>query len=244
MRLKEWGITDGPFLSFDKQTRERFGMYLVAGGGVSTPLNPRDTLQVFVVPPTGSEPAFDKEISTLGLTSQLAGKSFIAFASTDRDRFFRQYYGGLRFKTFYYDRDTTEPLRRFPATLDVLVGQDEAVTGGRAKGIVLRLEGFYPLPFTNTEFIYLFGNVEMIPGRPNVSDSIILQAAPANTLVPAANVLLVSTPQLNRDRYRIGVGMDVIALIEAIKTSKANSLPKATGSPAPDGAAKDKVTGK
>ncbi len=217
VRLAHWGVSKSRLLSFDQSTRERFGMYLVFGGGTSTPLTPRETLQVFEVPPMGSVPAFDQQIQDLGLTTQLAGKQFIAFASQDRDRFFRQYYGGIRLKTFYYNRDTDEPLRRFPGTLDVLLGQNEAITGGRLHRAVLRLEGFFPLPFSEVRDIFLFGTAELIPGRPNISDAIILQPAPANTPVPAANVLLVSSPQLNRDHYRLGVGLDFLSLIQHIK---------------------------
>jgi hypothetical protein len=225
-RIFHWGVSKSRLLSFDQTTRERFGMYLVLGGGTSTPLNPRDTLQVFGVPPPGSVPAFDQAIKNLGLTDKLMGKQFVAFASQDRDKFFRQYYVGIRLKTFYYDRDTDEPLRRFPATLDILVGQNEAVTGGRLHRAVLRLEGFYPLPFNETKDVYLFGTAEMIPGRPNISDAIILQPAPASTPVPAVNVLLISTPQLNRDHYRLGVGIDVLSVIQHIKERNANNPSK------------------
>jgi hypothetical protein len=223
LRLKGWGFRRSRLLSFERNIKERFGMYLVGGGGISTPINPRDTLQVFAVPPLGSVPAFDKEIQNLGLTSQLAGKSFIAFASQDRDKFYRRYYAGFRLKTFYYERDTDEPLRRFPATLDVLTGQNEAVAGGRLQRMVLRLEGFYSLPFTEANYIYLFGTAEMIPGRPQISDAIILQSAPANTPVPASNVLLISTPQLSRDQYRLGIGIDAISLIQHIKDRNLNN---------------------
>ncbi len=67
---------------------------------------------MFNNPAPGVELAFDQQIAALGLTSQLAGKKFVAFASQDRDKFFRQYYAGIRLKTFYYDRDTDEPQRR------------------------------------------------------------------------------------------------------------------------------------
>lgn len=221
LRIVHWGVSRSRLLSFDPSTRERFGMYLVAGGGTITPINPRDTPQIFAVPPAGSVPAFDTEVKKLGLN--LTGKEFIAFAAQDRDKFFRQYYGGIRLKTFYYDRDTGEPLRRFPATLDVLVGQSEAITGGRLRGPVLRLEGFYPFPFSETRDLYLFGTAELNPGRPHISDAVILAPAPTGTPVPAANVLLVSTPQLTRDHYRIGVGIDFLSLIQHIKESNANN---------------------
>lgn len=221
-RILDWGVTKSRLLSFDQSTRERFGMYFTAGFGTVTPFNPRDTVQVFNNPAPGVEPAFDQQIAALGLTSQLAGKKFVAFVSQDRDKFFRQYYAGIRLKTFYYDRDTDEPQRRFPATLDVVFGQNEAVTGGRLHRVVMRLEGFYPLPYTETNFMYLFGTADLILGRTHVNNAIILQPATNNPPIPDPSILLISTPQLNRDHYRIGVGMDFLQVINKIKSKNDN----------------------
>ncbi|HYL10592.1 MAG TPA: hypothetical protein VEU31_07635 [Candidatus Acidoferrales bacterium] len=224
-RLLDWGVTQSRLLSFDQTTRERFGLYFTAGFGTITPFNPRDTVQVFNNPAPGVEPVFDQQIAALGLTSQLAGKRFVAFASQDRDKFFRQYYAGIRLKTFYYDRDTDEPQRRFPATLDVVFGQNEAVTGGRLHRMVMRIEGFYPLPYSETNFMYLFGTADLILSRAHINNAVILQPATNNPAIPDPTILLISTPQLNRDHYRIGVGMDFLQVISKIK-SKNDNKPK------------------
>jgi hypothetical protein len=99
----------------------------------------------------------------------------------------------------------------------VTIGQNEYVTGGRMHGPVIRMEGFFPLPYDKAKFISLFATAQMIPGRANISGvPLILPAAPAGTAFPADNVLLIGTSQPNRDHYRIGVAFDAIPLVKRI----------------------------
>jgi len=203
LRIHKWN-ENLIFGSFDGSTSNRFTLSLIAGGGMTTPVNPRETLDVFKVSPGAP-----------GLPTIPAGKDFIAFVSPDRDRFFRQYYAGLRLQTYYFDyRNPSIPLQRFPATLDITFGQNEAVTGGRLRGGVLRLLGFYPLPYSGLKFINIFGTALMKLSRTKITDPLILEPAPAGTTVPAANVFLLTVPQINRDYYRVGVGIDFISLIK------------------------------
>src|SRR5882672_57403 len=130
-RVAHWGLTKSRLLSFDQSTRERFALYFTTGFGRITPLNPRDSLEVFKNPIPGTELDFDAEIAKQNLTTQIAGKQFLAFVPDDRYKFYKEHYTGFRLKTFYYDRDTDEPLRRFPATVEAVFGQNETVTGGR-----------------------------------------------------------------------------------------------------------------
>src|SRR5262249_41114359 len=131
------------------------------------------------------------------------GKTIIAFVPSDRDRFFRTYFAGIRLKTYFSEDDYKRP----PAMLDITFGQIEAVTGGRLRGGVFRIEGFYPLPinFTSdkTGFLYLFGSANMKFSRTNIQDPLILAPAPSTTPFPASNVVFITVPQLNRDYYRI-----------------------------------------
>ncbi len=189
------------FSSFDELTKQKFTFHLFAGFGAQTPLTPRETLQVFNATP--------EAITRLGLGLLMPAPTFIAFVSPDRDRFFRQYYAGFRLKTIYFYPDETR-IKRFPATLDVAYGQNEAVTGGRFRGGVFRVEGFYPLPWAEASMFYLFGTALMKPARTNIVDPLILSRAPAGTLVPDPSVAIVAIPQINRDFYRIGVGIDLL----------------------------------
>lgn len=195
-----------PFSSFDNSTTNKFVVSLVAGGGATTPLNPRDTLEVFKISP-----------GAVSLFPQAAGKDFIAFVSPDRDRFFRQYYAGLRLQTYYFNsRNDDIPLTRFPAMLDITFGQNEAVTGGRLRGGILRLEGYYPLPYEGLKFINLFGTAMMKLTRTKITDPLILEPAPTGTTVPGQNVVIVTVPQINRDYYRIGVGIDFVSFVKSL----------------------------
>ncbi len=200
--------------SFDHETKNRFSAHFVLSAGTITPLTPRDSLQIFKVPTRSAEPLFFTQPGTQNV--DFTNKDFVAFATRDRDRFFRQYYAGFRLKTFYLN-NAGNPVHRFPAMLDVMVGQNESVTGGRLRGAVIRLEGFFPLPFESAKYIYLFGTGLLKPAKAKISDAIILEPAPQATTVPASNVVILSVPQINRDYYRLGVGIDAISLFQYIK---------------------------
>jgi hypothetical protein len=101
------------------------------------------------------------------------------------NRFYRQYYGGVRVQSTQHTH-----------MLDVSLGQNEAITGGTLHGIVMRVDGFYALPVTGGNFLYLFGTVMVraSPRPPSIGD-----------------------PGL--DSYRIGVGVDVIQMLKALRTN-------------------------
>ena len=79
--------------------------------------------------------------------------------------------------------------------VDVTVGQNEAITGGRLRGTVLRVDSFYALPVTGGNFLYLFGTamVRASPRAPGIAGGV--------------------------DSYRIGVGVDVIQMLKALRTN-------------------------
>jgi hypothetical protein len=101
------------------------------------------------------------------------------------NRFYRQYYGGVRVQSTQHTH-----------MLDVSLGQNEAITGGTLHGMVMRVDGFYALPVTGGNFLYLFGTVMVraSPRPPSIGD-----------------------PGL--DSYRIGVGVDVIQMLKALRTN-------------------------
>ncbi len=209
-----------PLPSFSDTTKQKFSLHLIFGGGAITPLTPKDTLEVFSIAPGTLT---DEDRARLeALYPQVIGKTEVAFVTADRDRFFRQYYAGFRLKTHYFNADDPpKPLARFPATLDITYGQNESVTGGRLRGGVIRLEGFYPLPYDQTRFLYLFGTVMLKPSRTKITDPLLLQPPDPNIKVPSSQVAMVTVPQANRDYYRIGVGVDFIELVKVVKGSRA-----------------------
>ena len=101
------------------------------------------------------------------------------------NRFYRQYYGGVRVQSTQHTH-----------ILDVSLGQNEAITGGTLHGMVMRVDGFYALPVTGGNFLYLFGTamVRTSPRPPAIGD-------------PGV------------DTYRIGVGVDVLQMLKALRTN-------------------------
>jgi hypothetical protein len=190
--------------SFDQRSKQKFSLSVIASAGAITPLNPQDTISVF----NASSAAIAR--FNLPATTKL-----IAFVSPDRDRFFRQYQAGFRLKTHYFSL-IDKPLYRFPAMLDITYGINESVTRGRVRGGVLRLDAFYPLPWDSVKFIYLYGTAMLKPARAKITDPLILQAAPAGTPVPSPDTAIVTIPQIDRDYYRLGVGVDAISLFKTI----------------------------
>jgi hypothetical protein len=82
---------------FDNVTLNFIGAF-----GAVSPLSPKQSVELFEVPKENSSQAaaFFEEFPGA------KGKEHIAFITPERNRFLRQYYGGLRFKTY-----TKEPVR-------------------------------------------------------------------------------------------------------------------------------------
>jgi hypothetical protein len=142
--------------------------------------------------------------------------SYIAFSTQDRNRFLRQYYGGFRFKTYYFDRNDVR-LGRFPSTVDVTFGGNEAVTGGRFHGGVLRIDFFQSIPVGGwAGSIFFYGSFFLKPVKTDIVDPLLLRPA-TGILVPSANVAMAFSPQINRDYYRLGIGVEMLSLFKQLK---------------------------
>jgi len=98
-----------------------------------------------------------------------------------RNRFLRQYYGGIRIASRL----------KSPLTLDVEIGQNEAITGGRLASTVLRFDSFYALPAPGAGFVYLYGTMMM----------------------------KTSAGGAGSDLYRLGVGIDFVQLLKALRNN-------------------------
>lgn len=186
----------------DPDTHNRVSAHLILGGGVITPLNPQQSVQVFDVP--SNQPSFFTQYP------QAVGKQYVAFTLLDRNRFFRQAYGGFRLKTNFLGDSTRT---RFPETFDVTYGVNESITGGTIRGGVMRLEGFVPLPYSKASWVYLFGTGLFKLGSAATSSPFFLDQA-TGILPTNANAVIIATPQTNRDYYRIGIGIDFVDLIK------------------------------
>lgn len=201
------GLT-GPIPSgFGGETKARFGISLVFAAGMSTPFGSQQVApQFFKVNPTVKERFHVPE-----------GKEFIAFVSADRNRFFRQYYGGLRLKTYYVRKHTNELDNVFPGIIDLTFGQNESITGGGLYGGIARLDGIYPLPFIRGKYkgsLYVFGSALMKLSKPKIPPTVILQPPDTPPDINSDKVLIQQVPMQDADHYRLGVGVDLIRLLK------------------------------
>ena len=96
-----------------------------------------------------------------------------------------------RFFRQYYGGVRVASQLKTPLTLDATVGQNEAITGGTLQGAVLRFDSFYALPVPGADFAYLYGTMLM----------------KANGRGPGT------------DLYRLGVGIDFIQLLKALRNN-------------------------
>jgi len=151
---------------------------------------------------------------------------FISFFTPERTRFFRRYYGGFRLKTYFFSLDVKgecDPKRKdrcdapydiFPGIIDVTVGKDEAVTEGKLSHLLFRVEGVYPLPFVPGFHIFgsiytaFRGNSQQQPFNTFTVNS------PTNGAANDANTFRFSLAPLDRDYFRVGVGVDLIQLLK------------------------------
>ena len=159
-------------------------------------------------------------------------RSFIQFYEQDRSRFFRRYYAGLRLKTYFFspdvhsycqpfenrnldEGDCAAPYDMFPGIIDLTFGQDESVTGGRTVGIVARLDAVYPLPWFKG--MHVFGSMyTRIHGSSKASQpfSGYTIVNPSNGAANDLNTFRFGLQPLDRDYFRIGVGVDLIQVFK------------------------------
>jgi len=198
-------------------TKQKFSAYFIAGIGAISPLSPKDTVQIFTRPS-------DADLEKLGLGKLDPKFEFIAFASPDRDSFFRQYYAGIRIKSHYFHQNSIgkyDVVNRPGGMFDITLGQNEAVTGGRLRGMIIRFDGFYPLPVSDRSILYLYGSALInLRKRAAITDPVFLTTAPSNTSFPAENVFVTTSTPSNRDLYRIGIGVNLLELFRGRFTQK------------------------
>jgi len=149
---------------------------------------------------------------------------YVAFIPADRERFYRNYEAGFRFRI--YGEDFDHHILRFPGIMDLTAGQDEYVTGGSLNGVVVHIGGLLPIAIPKVDGIYAFGDLDSEVNGPSGSGAqLLLQPVPstANVTYLSNTVYDISVPQPNRDRYRFGFGIDLFHLISAKEQSSQSS---------------------
>jgi hypothetical protein len=220
------------FRGFSENTRQRFYLGFIAGVGATGFFDaPSKNVQVFQVPAVGSPQSTAFMKAYPGIASANVG-----FISPDVERFPKQYLAGLRLTTRYVS-PSGMPLTSAPAMLALTVGQNQVITGNQLRGVVGRIEAFYPLPFGNRSestlagafsSLYLFGNTEMKLGSSKSLPNLVLQ--PVTTAAFDSSVTLVSAPN-TRDLYRIGFGVDLVSFLAHLTGGSAGKSTTAAASP-------------
>jgi hypothetical protein len=226
----------------------KLGASLVFGIGASTPFS-NDKPVTYSLINTSILAAYPK------LALQPSTITNVAFVTQDRSRFFRKYYTGLRFKTFAFDPSVTvdcddpkakpvggitpplvpcpAPQNRFPGVFDLTVGQDESVTGGQLRHWVFRMDAVYPFPFVPG--MHILGSVNLALAKNKLTSPVTIQSPSPAPVENGSNINTVRqvVPQLDRDIFRIGVGVDIDQILKALKKKPANSSADAKAGKSP-----------
>jgi hypothetical protein len=217
-----------PFFSSIKNMRARIGIALVAGGGFTSPFSTPSANRnqtVFALPSN----------SPLRTTFNIpASFTNIAFVDEERSRFFRKWFTGIRLKTYHFSKfadglcdwlKTEKPCEAlhnsFPGITDLTVGQDEQVTAGHLSSLVFRLDTVYPLPFPG---FHIFGSLNSAFQKNELSAPVVLGFPTTPAVATDSSVFLAVVQPRSRDIYRVGLGLDLIQVINSRKKTAAANL--------------------
>jgi hypothetical protein len=156
------------------------------------------------------------------------GYTAIAYVQQKRTGFLFKWGAGARLTRVFPARgDGGVP---YAGMLDLAIGQDQSVTGGRTGGVVFHMEGQYPIPYQSLSFVYVFGSTSIRLTK-NLNDSIInLGTISPTPTIPSPTVLELPTQQPDRDFYRFGVGVNVLDVFSNwFKGSSASTTPANKG---------------
>jgi len=199
------------YAAFGGTGRSRTTVSLIASAGMATPFRPENAISIFEKPSESSSAwaQFAQQYPAATADQYQA----IAFVTEERSRFLRQYYAGLRFESHYLDAGGQTELRP-PASVDISIGQNEAVTAGALHGVVLRVDAYYPLPFEKGSFVYLYATGVFNAFGPQTAQSSLLLQSSVGRTVYDTDVFVAPMPLSNRDFYRIGVGIDLVQMVK------------------------------
>jgi hypothetical protein len=183
-------------------TRERFAFHAIAAAGLTT--------------------AFDNG-TPITLYSDIrmpmsSPQYYAVIRPTDSSTYPGQYYGGLRWKTFYFD-DHDHLLNIAPTTIEILFGHDAV---GSRPGLIptIRVDGFFSFPSQKFNFMHFFVTViAKLDHPPSDIDPRLSPFLQSIAFDPAvlASARILTTQGVNRDFYRFGGAIDIWKLLEKVK---------------------------
>ena len=234
---------------------------LIAGGGVVTPFNtvssaPEYTLNANLAQQFLDTPSLVSQYQDLarglcnyglstgnptGLTcpSPLPNPkpTTVAFLYPNRSRFYRDFYAGLRLRTFFLTGNCPDPSdyyttekpttsckvqNTYPGTFDFRFGEDETVTAGKLRPVVMTVVGNYPLPGT-AGAVRIFGSAYLhLKGNKN-TPALVLVPTTSSTPISDPSVVVQQIATSDQDYFRLGLGVDLIALISKWTTASSKT---------------------
>lgn len=118
----------------------------------------------------------------------------------------------------------------YPGTFDIRIGQDETVTGGYFRGLVMTTTASYPLPGTGGT-IRIFGSTYLSMNRNKNMPVLALLAASSTIPITDPSVVVQPIVPSDHDYYRIGIGADLIPIISKWMNPKSSSSSPTTSTP-------------
>jgi hypothetical protein len=223
---------------------ERTAVSFIAGGGVVTPFGaaagaPEFSLNANAAQQFNQNPALASQYPQLAMAlcsygfagsncpktppSASGGPSIVAFVAPARSRFYRDFYAGVRLRTFYLKGACPDPSlhlpapdckleNTFPGTLDIRFGEDETVTAGHLAPLVMTVAASYPLPGTNGS-MRVFGSVYSRLRVNRSSNPLVLAPSASYATLDQPSVVVQPVAASDQDYYRFGMGVDLIPLI-------------------------------
>ena len=201
----------------------------------------------------------------------------ILFVPMDSPRFFKQYYAGPRFKIWYFRPAGAENssscvdgarfapndvCKTYPAVMDAAVGQNAAITAGHQKGLVVKLEGSFPIFLSGAVYVYAAGFLHVTGSSPSIPTLLCNPTAGASkALVPCPlqqpavfspvssplgladpGLFRLADPGADRDFFHVGIGVDLLQLLQK-KISGTQSTTSSSAKPAPSSATPSPTSG-
>lgn len=217
---------------------------VIVGGGALTPFNSIMTAPEFGLSSNLAQ-QFNQNASLPALYPQLASAlcnygfmggsncpsplpatkpTTVAFVFPNRSRFYRGVYGGLRFRFFYFTGNcygkspsaACKAMNTYPGTFDLRFGEDESVTGGHLVPLVVTLTGSFPIPGTKGA-VRLFGSSYIRAYRNQNTLALVLVPSPSFTSLDNPAVVVQPIPRSDQDYFRLGLGIDLFALLGKLK---------------------------
>ena len=208
------------------------------GAGFQTPLTiTQNNVQEFTVPSTLSsaqlQQLFGANVPTICSTTVTSGCiSTVAFQPPDRTHFYKQYWAGIRLKSYYYGQkggwsnlctgngNDAGPCPIYPGTVDLTFGQNEAVSGGNLHKFLLRSDVYYPLPFNPIFYAFFNAWIHLDRHHENPNQAPVILSPVASPPTDTSQIQFISVPTPDRDYYRVGMGIDLVTLIHHFSQDK------------------------